>query len=596
MAYLAPDILRRVRRQWLSLVLLGIATDLLLVVTLAVPASWGVRWLVGTHDSAVVSNTQLIGFLLSPAGLGIALLAWIVFAVTRFAQAAAGLSLVSGDKRRSWLAALRHVAFALPRLTKLAVIGLVLLGLGALPGLLVVAAAAYTVLTGEFDINYYLADRPSEFQTSLWVAIAGAILAGSGMLYVLMRTCLALPIVLDDGEPAIAAVRESIRQTKHRNWKLIRALLSFGVCAGLVFLVAAGVSTLVGWLASIAPAAWWGIGLVLLVFAVQLIASEAASVTIASLAAATLAVLHERLMPGHASHAPVAPPHWPALMTWRRGLLVYVAGFATIATIGGLTLAAAIQGISTEPPLVISHRGQTDDAPENSLLAFERALDAGADVVELDVQLSRDGVVVVVHDADLMRVAGVPDRVAQTSAARLTSQTLRGGDQTLPTLAEALKLIAPRGRVLIELKYYGFDDQLVPAVLKVVDEAGVRDRVMFMSLDRPAVQQTRELAPELPVGLTVATSLGKLGSIDADFIALGTRDASANAIADLHDAGLEVYVWTVNRPADLDRFLALGVDGVITDNTTAAKQAKEDQAGTTGIERVLLGLRVRLGV
>ncbi|MEM7809753.1 MAG: glycerophosphodiester phosphodiesterase family protein, partial [Planctomycetota bacterium] len=200
----------------------------------------------------------------------------------------------------------------------------------------------------------------------------------------------------------------------------------------------------------------------------------------------------------------------------------------------------------------------------------------------------------VVHDADLMRLAGRRLKVADTTAAELMSVPLgRDGDQRMPTLREALETVTPDARVLIELKYYGFDDQLVPAVVRVVDELDLRERVLVMSLDAKGVGQTRELAQDIPVGLTVATSLGDLSKLDIDFVAIGQSAAKPRTLDRLHDAGIDVYVWTVNDADAVRRFLAFGVDGLITDRVDIATTAIEAWSDETAVEQALIAFRAR---
>lgn len=160
-------------------------------------------------------------------------------------------------------------------------------------------------------------------------------------------------------------------------------------------------------------------------------------------------------------------------------------------------------------PLLVGHRGACEVAPENTLVSFARALDDGADVIELDVRLTADGHVVVIHDETVDRTTNGQGRVAA-----LTWDALRRLDagawfgpqfagERIPALAEVLAWARGRIRVLIELKYspFGaFQRQLVPPVLAVVAEQAMDDQVAFISYAPQALGQVKALAPHIPCG------------------------------------------------------------------------------------------------
>ncbi len=593
---LARELLGRTRRHFLRFILLDLCVAGITLLTLGPLFAWTTRRLIASTGHAAVSNNELVGFFLSPTGVALALVTGVAFFVLRFIQITAVLSVLEERDRRGLLISLKRIAGALPRLARLAALELVLLSLAALPGLIVAGASALPVLWGEHDINFYLAERPPLVYWSAAGALLGLLGAAIGAAYMLIRTCVALPIVLFDGVGAIHAVGQSVGYTSRRVKGVARTLAAFIICA---VALSASVGAIVGGLVLLATHAGigaWGIILLLAVGAMQILAGEAVALVISTTFGVLLAILYDRLTPGglRCINEPTTP--LPAFLRWRRGMLLRLGIPTTVLVASALTFSAAFQSLPGAPDMIISHRGQIDHAPENSLLAFEHALDAGADIVELDVQLSRDGVVVVIHDADLMRVAGKSREVADLTAAEITSIILHGGTkpQNIPTLREALDLITPRGRVLIELKYYGFDDNLAPAVLDVIRNAGVGEKCLVMSLEPRAVRQLGELAPGMPVGLTVASSIGNLATIDADFIALGSRAATPQMLDRLRDSGMEVYIWTIDDPADMDRFLALGVDGLITNNVPAAVIARAKANKLTGIEQAIRGLRYRL--
>lgn len=227
---------------------------------------------------------------------------------------------------------------------------------------------------------------------------------------------------------------------------------------------------------------------------------------------------------------------------------------------------------------VIAHRGSSVAAPENSLAAFRLAIEERADFVELDVQESADGVVVVAHDIDLMQVGGSPLTIWETSAADIRAVPIgRREDPTyagerVPTLAEVLALCKDKVRVMIELKSYGHNQQLEERVAAVVEAAGMQADCVYQSFDHELVARMKQLRPEWRVGILLEEGLGDPSTIEPDFLAVETRMATARLVRRAHRAGREVYVWTVNDPASMLALTDRGVDGLITDVPALARR------------------------
>lgn len=233
-------------------------------------------------------------------------------------------------------------------------------------------------------------------------------------------------------------------------------------------------------------------------------------------------------------------------------------------------------------PRVLAHRGLAIDAPENTPLAFARAIEAGATHIETDVHASADGVAVISHDADLSRVAGRRERVGRLTAEQLARVEL-GHDQTFATLAEVLDGF-PETRFNIDVK----DARAVGPVADAVRRTNSIDRVLITSFSGVRRRSTVELLPGVAtsasaVPFLVALLSGKLGltsgarralrGLDAVQIperALGLSTVTRRAIRGFHAAGVEVHVWTVNDPARMRELFALGVDGVVTDRADLA--------------------------
>ena len=252
--------------------------------------------------------------------------------------------------------------------------------------------------------------------------------------------------------------------------------------------------------------------------------------------------------------------------------------------------------------LVVAHRGSSKAAPENSMAAFMQAIADGADWVELDVQETADGEVVVFHDSDFMKLAGVGTKIWDATMADL--QTIDIGsrfspafkDERVPTLAAVLDACKGKIGVVIELKYYGHDQQLEERVARIVDERGMASQIAVMSLELDPVQKMKSLRPSWTVGLLLSVSAGNLRASGADFLAVNAAFADRRFVRSAHLRGMKVYAWTVNDAATMSAMMGRGVDGLITDKPALAKAVLAQRAGMSPALRLLLELAGILGV
>ena len=225
--------------------------------------------------------------------------------------------------------------------------------------------------------------------------------------------------------------------------------------------------------------------------------------------------------------------------------------------------------------LNFAHRGFSGCYPENTMLAFEKAVEAGADGIELDVHLSADGVPVIIHDEWTDRTAGVPGTVKDMTLAELqeldVSATFRGqyGVNRIPTLEEYLALAKESGILTnIELKtsvftYPGIEE----TVLELIDRFGLRSRISISSFNHYSVLHMQELAPDMTYGFLEESRLidmiaycaaNHVQAVNPEFHMV---DEAFMAAANAH--GIAVNVWTVNELEDMNKMKELGVATVI---------------------------------
>ncbi|MCI0609944.1 MAG: glycerophosphodiester phosphodiesterase, partial [Anaerolineae bacterium] len=239
---------------------------------------------------------------------------------------------------------------------------------------------------------------------------------------------------------------------------------------------------------------------------------------------------------------------------------------------------------------IFAHRGASAHAPENTLAAFEMALAENADGIELDVKLSADGHVVVIHDMTIDRTTGAHGRVRDLSLADL--RALGAGSffsekfqsEKIPTLEEVFETFGKRTFINVELTNYNSPrDHLVESVCMLVKKFSLQERVMFSSYFGSNLSKARAYLPEVPRGLLALPGL--LGAWARSFgFAFGKyqalhpniKDATHQQVQRVHRLKRRIHVWTVNAAEDMRRLYNWGVDAIFTDDPALAVQVREE--------------------
>jgi glycerophosphoryl diester phosphodiesterase len=594
-------------RAWVSLALTDLAAKALTFAILGPAVSVLLRWFLGRGGSAgVITDESILFFFLSPAGLVTLVTVGAVIGAIYFADIAATLTIAVGAQEgrpvRPW-DALRFVARRAHHLLQLALRVLVRLVLVAAP-FLAASALVYVALLTRYDLYYYLNVRPPAY----WLAaILITVFLGLGAFLVvrwLLRWVFALPIVLFEDLSPGRALKESADRTRSR-LASVAAWHGVWLAAGIAL---AGLATLlVGVVGRALIPTGASLGVVAAAVAVVVVASLVLNLVTTVLSntvyAALLGRLYTALQPQPVAGAHTARLEAVAGAEFRLGrrvvwatlivLLFGVAGSAVIAVNRARTEATAE---------VTAHRGAKHDAPENTLAAVALALDQGADWVEIDVQLTADGHVIVVHDRDFNRVAGSGLRAETSNLADLRALDVGSwfgaehSGESPPTLGEVLDLCRGRAGVNIELKYFGPDRGLAGRVIEIVDEREMGDQVLLMSFAHQRIAEAKALRPDWKMGVLVAVAMGNIFRIEADFYAVPTSIATRSFIRAAHRRGREVHVWTVDDPLRMSGLVSRGVDNLITGYPAVARDVLAERAAMGPVERLLIGLAADFGI
>jgi glycerophosphoryl diester phosphodiesterase len=246
---------------------------------------------------------------------------------------------------------------------------------------------------------------------------------------------------------------------------------------------------------------------------------------------------------------------------------------------------------------ITGHRGSKVRAPENTLSALRQAINEGADFAEIDVQTTADGVVVLFHDADFMRVASVNRRLRDITYRELKDFDVGSwfapefNSERIPTLQEAIDLARGRIKLNIELKFTWPDPALTQKVANIIRQNDFAADCVVSSLNFQAVTEMKAAIPKLVTGFIVFQVAGNLPRMEADFMSINAARAAPRLVRRLHRNGRAVHVWTVNDFNNVVSMIEVGVDNIITDYPREVRRYLETWNTLSGSEKIVLMLR-----
>lgn len=243
---------------------------------------------------------------------------------------------------------------------------------------------------------------------------------------------------------------------------------------------------------------------------------------------------------------------------------------------------------------IAAHRGYSAEAPENTIPAFEAAIDNYADYVELDVQETKDGVVVVMHDSNTKRTTGVKkniwnltyDELSELDAGSWFSEEY--ADTKVPMLSEVLEMAKDRLKLNVEIKLTGHEKNLEESVAALIEEYDMVDQCVVTSFQPKALKRIKSFNPEIKTGYILHVAYGDFSNVSyADALSVNYSFATENFIDSAHDADMEVYVWTVNTAEAINDMLENGADMIITDDPVLARETVTSYETTPYIVKLI---------
>ncbi|MBS0263272.1 MAG: glycerophosphoryl diester phosphodiesterase membrane domain-containing protein [Planctomycetes bacterium] len=565
------------------------------------------HWLSG---QAVVDSTDLVGFVLSPRGALASTVAAILFLTIRLVEqtglSAIALGAMRGERVTS-PGALRVVLRVWPRVVSVAA-WILLATVGLAVPLLVVGGWISHDLLARHDINYYLAERPPEFLKAIALLAVVAVPTVGAFCWYAIGWRFIVPVLLCEPLTARDVLRASMRLvTSH--WR--RTALAWFLTLALILtlgLIAAWLGRLCSLTAALLTADGTTEPAILFVglLVVRTLLSGFITLPGPCVASAVFALLYRDFrretnpewVPdlGVVSHSGPAS-RWVAIGGWLLAALpVGMALISLITTVLGVGELDRHHDVA-----VTAHRGGTRHSIENTLHAIQEAIDDGAQFAEIDVQMSLDAVLVVTHDSDFSRQAGVARKVWELPYEEIRQIPLKSVEAPdiaadfAPRLDEVLELAKNQIRLNIELKYYGeHQPRLAERVVQAVRDAGMADQVVIQSLHYAGLEEVRRLAPGIPVGYLFSVNARNPERLDVNFLSTQLGRAKGSFIRAAHRRQQEVHVWTVDKPADMQRLIDLGVDNLITNRPREALEFAREHALLSPPQRALRQVRAWL--
>ncbi|WP_417544355.1 glycerophosphodiester phosphodiesterase family protein [Marinobacter sp.] len=529
--------------------------------------TWALASLRPVTGDGAISTGGIIEFLVSPGGI-----LWVVvslnLAALTFLVQQAGITLIAAAPQhqpyRTALRALWGITRSFLPLIKLTLLQVFTHLMIALP-FLAATGLAWSWLLNLYDPYLLRIEKPPE----LWWFIACAAFSGLGILlcngFLYLRWILAVPCLMLQSFSPAEALHESTRLTRgHKGYASgllicgLIAILSLPVLVTFAFdQIAAGIfAALQAHKDMLATA-------VLVLIAAYILMGIAATFLGVSVYGAFVVSLYQKTS-GVVSAKRLTVPEHAGLKAWTAELLVVVLALSQ----AWLVVSALEQ---REDVSITAHRGSSLKAPENTLSSIEQAIKDGSDYIEIDVQLTADGVPVLWHDADMNRIFGLRKRISD-----VRYQDMRDLDagswfntdfakERIATLAQAVETADGRAKLFIELKPDRNTPHLTQTVVELLQRMEAVDGTIVAAADWLTLQEAKRQEPRLKTALIAQFVMGPLWADNYDILALRANRVTPATIARAHRAENELHVWTVNHPEAMSRFIDMGVDNIITD-------------------------------
>ncbi len=585
---------QRCRQRFPSALALSLAFKALNLIILAPLAAVILRYCLSRWGRASVGNFELVSFLLSPAGIAAVLGVGTILLATLYLELAGMLRLLADDNLR-WWQAFRSSTKLFVRVVELGLRQLAVYLALAVPFLACIGVVYWWFWSGK-DLNGLMILKPPAFWWGAILAGVIAVIYIALALQVFLRRLYAVPIlVFEPAQSVSQALRQSIERTRGTTWRSASAIVIWATIVavlsatllGLLQIVLEAMLSLAG--ASLATVVVFAGTALIINMLVATILSVLANMSFT----AVMLSLYRQVAPRAAfdQQTPDVRPartHFGWILAGALLAVTVISTAISILAIHDQTLHDALE--------ITAHRASAVGAPENTVVALKRAIVDRADWAEIDVQLTSDKAIVVMHDIDLARVGGGNRRVDQATFAEIreldvgSSFGQQFAGEKIPTLEECLIAAGDKIRLNVELKPHSKQDgdELTRRVIEAIQSAKMVDRCRLCSQSYESLQLARQLEPRLEVGFIAGAAIGDLAKLDVNFLMVKSSLATRKLVDRARLGSIAIHAWTVNDPAQVGPLLDAGVANIITDDAAKIRAQTEQIRALSTIQRLVL--------
>ena len=251
-------------------------------------------------------------------------------------------------------------------------------------------------------------------------------------------------------------------------------------------------------------------------------------------------------------------------------LVTGVSNFYITVKNDALYINEALSGIT-----ITAHRGNSHVAPENTLPALENAIIARSDYVEIDIQQTKDGTLILMHDFNLKRTTGINKRTWEVNLDEIRHLDagswfgLEFTNTPIPTLEEAIQLCKGRIKMNLEIKIHGYEKNLEENLVALIHQYELKNQCIISSMNYETLRKIKQLDQDIKTGLVITAFYGNFyDKDDFDFLSVRSIYLNKQIVEGIHKLGKEVHAWTVNSETEIERMKSIGVDCIITDHPT----------------------------
>ncbi len=597
------ELIRELRRGLTQYIWYQIAFFIMSVIILSPVSSLIFAFLIDSTTTTSITNEYIISYFFSLKG-GLTLSIWCIITFFLIFTEQSGIILICSKAGfREKTGVVKTITFAIRKLHIILLLGANLFlrtAVFTFPFLAICGTTYFTLLT-DYDINYYYVHRPPSF----WVSILIVGLSLIGYLFLMLkymtRWIFILHLALLENEPVNRVFSMSDELVRGVGTRILKVLILRVVCIwAFITVTTAGyafINSLI--LHIIGSSAKIAIPIMSFLYIFDFIISTLLILLISPVFSIVLTQLYYRRLhttgltvkENISSENTLPNEDSSSFILFQRFTPRVVTAMVLISVVTlGIFLATNIH--KPDRVEVTAHRGSSSRAPENTLSAIRQAIADQADYAEIDVQETLDGVIVVLHDSDLMRVTGKKLNIWETTIKEV--RKLDAGswfspeftEERIPTLEEAIAVARGRIKLNIELKFYNYKQRLTERVVGIIRKENFTEHCIVMSTNYQELLKVKKLDNRIKTGFVFFEAIGSVFDFETDFFSIFRNKATESFISKAHNREKEVHVWLVNTPEAMEHLIFLGVDNIITDYPEKLVSILQRRAEMNNIDRL----------